>query len=142
MNEPKSEPQITLLGRYSAEVETLREHVDHLALVLDTERATSRRFRLNIGVLIFLSAANLFGLGFAYSAAHNAQQGSHTLQDCLIPGGGCAKRLAQQGVSGAVRQMDYQACWASVPIEARRPSVFEDCKQKILEQVISNEGGK
>lgn len=137
-----AEPPLTQLGRALAHVDELNQNVDRLTEVVNTERATRLRWRVTMVVLVVLSLANLVGLGFAYQAADNAQQTGHTLNDCLIPGGDCAARLAKEGRSGAVRQMDYQACWAAVPIERRNPEVFEDCKARILDQVISNEGGK
>lgn len=133
-----NELPLTALGRVSHDVAQLTGVVGTLASVVNTERQTRRRFRVNIVALFILAAGNILGLTFAYRAANDAKKVANTLEDCLIPGGACAGRLAEQGKTGLVKQMDFQICWANTPAEQRSESLLERCKEDVLKDVVAD----
>lgn len=52
-------------------------------------------------------------------AATKAQVSADTLNDCLLVGGTCYRRLAEQGTQGSVRQMRFHACVLTILPEER-----------------------
>ena len=71
----------------------------------------------------------------ARTAAVKAQASADTLNDCLLVGGTCYRRLAEQGTQGSVRQMKFTACWATVLPEARDVDSMIACAKKVYPEI-------
>lgn len=124
-----NEPPLTQLGRALTEVDELKTTVEGLTRVLNTERATTRRFRANMAGLVVLLVLNLIGITFTYQAAHRAKDVSETLQDCLVVGGKCYEQLARSGTLGSNRLIDFNACFFLIAPDDRLPADKDKCKK-------------
>lgn len=72
-------------------------------------------------------------------AAEKAQISADTLNDCLLVGGTCYKRLAEQGTQGSVRTMKFTACWATMVPEARSLETMIACAKKVYPEITTLE---
>lgn len=133
-----NEPPLTQLGRALTEVDELKTTVEGLTGVLNTERATTRRFRLNMGGLAVLLVLNLIGTSFAYRSAHDAKDVADTLSDCLIVGGRCYEQLARSGTLGSNRLIDFNACFFLIQPDARTPADKDKCKKQADDNFFAN----
>lgn len=133
-----NEPPLTQLGRALTEVDELKDSVATLTTVLNTERQTSRRFRLNMIGLALLLVLNLVGMSFTYQAAHRAKEVGDTLQDCLVVGGDCYEQLARNGTLGSNRLMDFNACFFLIEPADRTASDTERCRKLADDNFFAN----
>lgn len=58
-------------------------------------------------------------LRYTQTSAEAAKRSAYTLQDCLIPTGKCAQRLATEGQSNSIKNIKFVVCWQSIPIQER-----------------------
>lgn len=123
------EPPLTQLGRALNEVDELKTTVADLTRTIDTERGTTRRYRLTLVFLSVLGLLNLVGLFFAYRAADDAGTTSSTLESCLLPDGDCYRDLAERGIQGGVRGIRFQYCVLSRDPATRTAAVMDHCVQ-------------
>lgn len=133
-----NEPPLTQLGRALHDVEELKLTVEDLTSVLNTERATTRRFRLNMAGLAILLLLSLVLMTFTYQAAHDSNTVSRTLSDCLIVGGDCYENLARSGTLGSNRLIDFNACFFLIPPDERTPADKDKCKKEADDNFFEN----